>query len=174
MKGTKAGIILALLMAVGTAPLAAQVGFFVGGGPTFPTSDYDDYAKTGWMGMAGVGFSLPALPIQIRGEGLYGRNSHDDTSGDRTDLYGGMANVTFSFPLGPVKPYLVGGLGMLNHHYAPGTDGVESENEWKAVYGGGVGINLSLAVVGLFIEGRYLKRSDTSIIPVMVGIRFGG
>lgn len=174
MKVTKAGFTLALLLTAGTTPLAAQLGFFLGGGPTFPNSDFNVYAKTGWMGMGGVAFSLPALPIQIRGEALYGRNSHDDASGDRTDLYGGMANVVFSFPLGPVKPYLVGGLGGLNHHYAPGTDGVPSENQWKAVYGGGAGINLSLVMIGLFIEGRYLKRGDTSFIPVMVGIRFGG
>ena len=174
MKGTKAGIILALLLAVGTAPAAAQLGFFVGGGPTFPTGDYNAYAKTGWMGMGGVAFSLPALPVQIRGEGLYGRNSHDDTTGDRTDLYGGMANVTLSLPFGPLKPYVVGGLGMLNHHYAPGSTGVDSENQWKAVYGGGVGINLSLAMLSVFVEGRYLKRSDTAFLPLMVGIKFGG
>jgi opacity protein-like surface antigen len=174
VKVTKAGFTLALLLAGGTAPVAAQLGFFLGGGPTFPTSDYKDVAKTGWMGMGGVTVSLPALPIQIRGEGLYGRNSHDDTTGDRTDLYGAMANVSLSFPLGPVKPYIIGGFGTLNHHYAPGTAGVDSENEWKAVYGGGVGINFSLVMLGVFVEGRYLKRGDTSFIPVMVGIRFGG
>lgn len=174
MKVTKAACTLALLLAAGTTPLAAQIGFFLGGGPTFPTSDYNDYAKSGWMGMGGVALGLPALPVQIRGEAMYGSNKHEDTSGDRTDLYGAMANVSLSFPLGPVKPYIIGGVGTLNHHYSPGTDGVDSENEWKAVYGGGVGINLSLAIIGVFVEGRYLKRGDTAFIPLMVGIRFGG
>jgi hypothetical protein len=63
---------------------------------------------------------------------------------------------------------------MLNHHYAPGSTGVDSENQWKAVYGGGVGINLSLAMLSVFVEGRYLKRSDTAFLPLMVGIKFGG
>jgi len=173
MKGTKAGFTLALLLAGGITPLAAQVGVFLGGGATVPSSDFGDYAKTGWMATGGVALSFPNLPVQVRGDLLYGRNTHDDTSGDRTDLIGGIANVTYAFPAGNLQPYVVAGVGVLNHHYAPGGGGA-SESEWKPVFGGGAGINVALQTVKLFIEGRYLKRSDTAFIPILVGIRFGG
>jgi hypothetical protein len=163
-----------VLTGAAAAPAAGQIGFVLGGGATIPVGDYGDYAKTGWMGLAGVRLALPLLPVQFRAEGLYGQNTHDLLAGDKTALYGGMANVIVQIgpPLVPVKPYVIAGGGVLNHHYSPATGA--SEDSWKAVFGGGVGINVSLVVVGLFVEARYLRRDDTGFIPIMAGVRLGG
>ena len=161
-------VILAL---AGAAPLQAQ--FFVGAGPTIPTSDFGNYAKTGWMAIGGMQFSLTGMPIKIRVEGMYGSNTHDGTASEKTNLYGGMANAVFGLGGGPVGFYLVGGVGYLDHHYDPGSSGNPSADEWKAVFGGGAGLNFGLGPLHAFAEARYLNRDNTAFFPVTVGLRFG-
>lgn len=158
------------------AALSAQAKFFLGGGPTMPTGDYGSFAATGWMAMGGVQLSFPALPMQVRVEGLYGSNAHDGATTDKTNLYGGMANVVYSFGVGPspIKPYLVGGLGYLDHHFDAGNTGLSNDDEWKLVFGGGLGLGFGLGPLQAFAEARYLTRDQTNFIPVMVGLKFGG
>jgi hypothetical protein len=166
--------VVALALALSAAPATAQIGFVVGGGATIPMGDFGDVAKTGWMGLAGVRLSLPLMPVSFRAEGLYGQNTADLIANAKTTLYGGMANVMLSIgpPLVPVKPYIIAGAGALNAKVDPGTG--TSTSEWKPVFGGGLGINVSLMVVGLFVEARYLRRDDTGFVPIMAGIRLGG
>jgi hypothetical protein len=175
MKRFVPGLTLALLLAGGTAtPAAGQIGFVLGGGPTLPMGDFGDVAKLGWMGLAGVKLGLPLLPVQFRAEGLYGQNTHDVGPAGKTRLYGGMANVILQIgpPLIPVKPYIIAGGGALNAGFVPTTGSTVSE--WKPVFGGGVGVNVSLMVIGVFVEARYLRRDDTGFIPIMAGFRLGG
>jgi hypothetical protein len=177
MKRFVPGLTLALLLAGGTAtPATGQIGFVLGGGATIPMGDFGDFAATGWMALAGAKLGLPLLPIQFRVEGLYGQNAHDGPTTDKTNLYGGMANVIFQIgpPLVPVKPYVIAGGGYLNHKFSPGNSGLPAADEWKPVFGGGVGVSVSLMVIGVFVEARYLRRDDTGFIPVMAGIRLGG
>jgi hypothetical protein len=126
------------------------------------------------MGLAGVKLGLPLLPVQFRAEGLYGQNTHDFGPAGKTRLYGGMANVILQIgpPLIPVKPYIIAGAGVLNAGFVPTTGSTVSE--WKPVFGGGVGVNVSLMVIGVFVEARYLRRDDTGFIPIMAGFRLGG
>jgi hypothetical protein len=177
MKRSIPACTLALLIMGGAAtPAAGQVGFTLGGGATVPVGDFGDVAATGWMAMAGVRLGLPLLPVGFRAEGLYGQNPHDGAATDKTVLYGAMANVIFQIgpPLVPVKPYLIGGVGYLNHKFSPGNSGLPEADEWKPVFGGGVGVNVSLVMVGIFAEVRYLRRDDTSFFPIMAGLRLGG
>jgi hypothetical protein len=175
MKRFVPGLALALLLAAGTTtPAAGQIGFVLGGGASVPVGDFGDFAKTGWMALAGVKLGLPLLPVQFRAEGLFGQNKHEIITADKTTLYGGMANVIFQIgpPLVPVKPYIIAGAGALNQRFSPGTG--TSVSEWKPVFGGGVGVNVSLMVIGVFVEARYLRRDDTGFIPIMAGVRLGG
>jgi hypothetical protein len=177
MTRTIPAIALALVLSGGTTPLRAQgVTISLGGGATAPLSDYKDYAKTGWMTSAGVHVLLPKAPVEIAAEGLFGQNTHNDGSGDKTVLYGAVANIAYAFdiPNSPVKPYVVGSVGGLNHHYSPGTSGYPSENQWKAVFGGGAGVRVAFSGFGIFVEGRYLKRDTTVFLPILAGVRIGG
>jgi hypothetical protein len=168
------GIALAALL-VSAGPVSAQgIKFVLGGGLTAPVSAYKDYAQSGWMGMGGVAVSFPVLPIGIRLEGLFGQNQHTGTATDKTVLYGGAASVMIKFGIpGPLSPYLVGSAGYLDHHYSPGDTGDASEDEWKPVFGGGLGVSLNFVVVGVFAEGRYLSRSTTRFITGMAGLQIG-
>jgi opacity protein-like surface antigen len=160
----------------GAAPAAAQIGFVVGGGVSVPVGEFGEFAKSGWMALGGAQLGIPLFPLKFRAEGLFGRNTHEGASGDKTTLYGGMANAIFQIgpPLVPVKPYVIAGVGYLNHRYSPGAAGAQSDSEWKPVFGGGAGVGLNLLVIGVFVEARYLRRDDTGFIPVIVGVRLGG
>jgi len=162
---------LALSCATAT-PLLGQ-GFFVAAGPTLPQGDYGSYAQTGWMAMAGLNLGL-GLPVKIRVEGLYGSNNHDGTASEKTNVYGGMASAVLSLGAGPLAPYLVGGVGYLDHHYDPGSSGNTGGDDWKVAFGGGAGLNFSLGPLKAFAEGRYLTRDGTNFVPLMVGVRLGG
>src|SRR2546430_10256743 len=82
------------------AAQAPSVRFGLGGGATAPVGDYKDADKIGWHGLGMVQLALPALPLEIRVDGLYGRTNHKDISGTavpgRTKPYGGAAHRGFS------------------------------------------------------------------------------
>src|SRR5256885_16446413 len=63
------------------AAQAPSVRFGLGGGATAPVGDYKDADKIGWHGLGMVQLALPALPLEIRVDGLYGRTTHKDISG---------------------------------------------------------------------------------------------
>ena len=77
----------AVAVLVSAAPAGAQY-IFLGGGATLPMGDYKDFAKTGWIATAGVGFDVGSRGLWVEGQGYYGSNKHDDGSGDKTDLLG--------------------------------------------------------------------------------------
>ncbi len=165
---------LAVLLFLVAASAEAQ-NIWVGGGPTFPTGDYGDYAKTGWMASAGIGFGLgEAKKLAVQFEGLYGSNSHNDVEGDKTNLYGGMANLNYRFG-DPSKLglYVYGGAGLLVHDYKTDTYPDEAGSDSKFAYRFGAGLDIPLGGIGLWIDARYLRRAEsyaTALFPVMAGI----
>src|SRR3989442_7080951 len=78
---------------------ARAVLFALGGGVTAPVGNYKDADKIGWHGLGMVQLALPALPLEIRVDGLYGRTTHKDISGTAvpgsTKPYGGAAERVY-------------------------------------------------------------------------------
>lgn len=167
-----ASLTVGLIAALGAAPLAAQLGFHIGAGVTNPSSDYADFAKTGWMALGGVTFSIPA-PIKVQVDAMYGMNNHEGDTGEKTSIYGGMANAVYNIGAGTIKPYVLGGVGYLSHAYDAGNLGDFDETEWAFAWNVGGGINFGLGGLSLFAEARYLDRDGTAIIPIFAGLRFG-
>src|SRR2546426_7616462 len=96
------------------AAQAPSVHFGLGGGGTAPVGDYKDADKIGWHGLGMVQLALPALPVEIRVDGVYGRTTHKDISGTAvpgsTKLYGGVAHVVYNIRArGLKRAHLVGG-----------------------------------------------------------------
>jgi len=159
----------------------AQVSVYVGGGATIPVGDFGSNAtncdacsnaKLGWMGQAGLMIQVGTQGLAVFGEGLYGSNKHDDTSGDKTNLFGGMAGL--SYRVGDqAKPgiYFLGMVGGLNHQYKPGDTAEPTENEWKFAWGGGAGVDIPVGGANIFVEGRFMARSSsTQFVPIQAGV----
>lgn len=159
----------------------AQGSLYLQGGATFPTSDYGEFAKTGWMAIGGYVFDVSG-GIALGIEGFYGQNSHDDTildvlDGDRTDLYGGMGTVSYFFKMdSSITPYVFGGAGYLVHKWVTDlTSGGGSEGSFAWEFGGGVGFPLSESI-DLYGEGRYMAgtgdNSGTKLWGLFAGLAF--
>lgn len=166
---------LVLGLSLAAAPVAAQGNFiWIGGGPTFPTSSYGDYAKTGWMAAAGFGLGLGSSGrLSLLFEGQYGSNSHSDVEGDKTNLYGGMLGLEYD--LGNTEklhPYVFGGGGLLVHSYSSDIGGYD-DSDSKFAYQLGAGLGLPLKSINLWTDVRYLARAEdnpTAVFAWMFGI----
>lgn len=163
-------------LVLGTTTAQAQgINFGVGGGLTIPTSDFGDIAKTGWHGIANIGFNTPA-GFGVRGDFYYGQNDGDVGGLDKVKLAGGLGNLVYSFQgAGPVRPYVIGGAGVFKVEAEAGN---LSDSETKFAWAGGAGVKFKAGTdANIFVEGRYVSVSTsgekTNFIPVTVGVSFG-
>src|SRR3989441_8865779 len=123
------------------AAQAPSVRFGLGGGATAPVGDYKDADEIGWHGLGMVQLALPAVPLEIRVDGLYGRTTHKDISGTAvpgsTKLYGGLAHLVYSIgPDGLMRPHVLRGIGIYHRpRHVPGSPGGET----RVALGGGGG-----------------------------------
>jgi hypothetical protein len=114
-----------------------------------------------------------------------------DLKADSTGLNGtgsilsGLANVTLGVSAGPVKPYVLAGLGAFNTKTQ--VTGAPSASQTQFGIDGGVGVEFKLGAISGFIEGKIeniftdqgfssalgsAKEFSTRIIPVTFGVFF--
>ena len=176
MKRLLAGSALVVAALFGTATaLPAQVGLGIGGGPTTIAGGLDDFS-TGWHAQGSLSIGLPLLPFGVRGDLLYqqlpGSGARD---GQTYHQLGGFANATLDvlpIPLMPVRPYVLGGLGLVNHRVRNGDldDGTDLGLNL------GAGVRVSLLGFGGFLEAKFqnvFTDGDAHrTIPITLGITF--
>jgi hypothetical protein len=167
--------VLAILAGIAlTVPNQASAqGFYFGAGPTFPIGDYSDYAKTGYIGVAGVSFPIGPAGLSVVGEGFYGQNSHSDVDGDKTYPYGAMGGLLYDLTPGVTGGiYFFGQAGFMVHKYS--SDEYEGESETGFGFGGGAGYGFPLGDTELFVEGRYMQGSfdygNTAFFGIVAGV----
>jgi hypothetical protein len=167
---------------------ASAQGVFLGGGATFPTGDYGDYADAGWMAEAGLSFPIGEQGIFIFADGLYGSNGHSDHDGDKTNLLGGFLGLEKMFANeAGAGPFIFGEVGFLRHSYKSDEYPEWEEDDTGFAFGGGAGYSIMLSetlngwVLGRYIHGMYSGDDgsedwNTSFFGIMagVGIALGG
>jgi len=163
------------LFAINQTASAQGIYVFVGGAGTFPTSDFGDYAKTGWMAFGGVGVDVGPQGLSVGADLFYGQNNHEGTDileGEKTTPYGAMGYVSYGFQTaGKITPYVFGGAGVLIHKFS--ATGVDSESETQFGYEGGVGVDFMVAPkISIFGEGRYIGSKDTQFFFAGAGLSF--
>ena len=177
MKRLTAAMVGAVALLVIGAPSAATAqarGYIMlGPGIAIPVGDYkDDGAKTGWLGQVAGGVSSGMIGGRISGSFI--RNGIEGTD-EHVRLLGAMADLVVSPKTsGKAGPYLLGGIGLQNgKNSLPGSEG-ETKFSWNA----GAGVVVQTGSFGIFVEGRFLsvrtEGSSTNVIPITVGLRFGG
>jgi len=172
MKRTSRGL-AALFVCLGMAVLPARaqsVHFGLGGGATAPNGDLKNDANIGWHAQAMVGFSLPAMPVSFRLDGVYHKFSLKETDAGDARVWGGSLDAIVHLPVPVVSPYLIGGPGYYNLKSYQSTESVNKFG-WNA--GGGVSFHLSHSVTS-FVEARYTQiltdGQHTNFIPVTFGV----
>jgi hypothetical protein len=184
MRGLSKGIAaLAVGMLLGAPALRAQgAEFSLGAGISIPTGQFDETAKLGWQGTAGVSFVPANLPIGFQFDGTYSRFGLDGGFDVDQQFIYGTGNAVFKFKSSEesnFRPYLIGGLGVYNFKLT-GSDAdlFGDSSETKFGLNAGAGFDFKMGGAGLFIEGRFHRvfadGDDFNFIPISVGLRFGG
>lgn len=191
MRVPKTVAALALGMLVSASSLQAQgAEFTLGGGVGVPLSDFDDVAKLGWHGLAGVSFVPTGWPVGIQVDGQYQQYKLDENvvgPGSLKDrLILGTANIVYKFKTSEdsrFRPYLIGGGGVYNLKTTGSSDVGNvldtSNSETKFGLNAGAGFDFKAGSAGLFVEGRFhdvffSNTPDLQFIPITVGVRLGG
>lgn len=188
--------VLALVLAAAPVAGAAQasgppqehrlrIGF--GGGMEVPTSRAGDVFKTGVTGQGFLLINLGVLPA-IRVNLGYSKFDYQDlvsggAQGGNTQVLSAVAGMRVNLMRGPVRPYLLAGLGAFNVR-SSAVDiegGSVSQTATKFGIDGGAGVAFSLGRLDAFVEGRvqnvytdqgFIDTKSIRTIPVTVGIIF--
>ncbi len=193
------------LAAVGSAQVQIQQPFsiYVSGAVSIPTapSAFKDTYKAGIHGGAGVGYSV-APNFQIVGKVEYHSFGLDaaktalslsvpDLSGgtEKIMLFGADGRFSLGVPMAPVKPFLLGGVGMARISFSDFTTSdplaqavldplnAASTSATKVYYNVGGGVQLKSGPMwSLFAQIRYVSVATdgqaSTFIPVSLGIKF--
>jgi hypothetical protein len=166
---------------------ASVVKFGLGGGLAIPLGTFDDANKLGWQGMALVRFRPAGSPVGFQVDGNYMQMKFEGSpSVGKTQIIDGTANIVFTIPTSDetrFKPYLIGGAGIYNIKANP--DVGPSASVTKFGLNGGVGFDIGSGPAIFFAEGRFHNvfsgtinniggTSSASLIPVTIGVKFGG
>lgn len=189
------GISLSLALGMTASVAFAQAGlpispkrlvsFGVGGGMSVPVNDAGDAFKSGVNAQGFVRFNLPKLPVVPRIDLGYSRFDFDESQlglPGTGQILSGLANMqVFLLPVGPIRPYVVGGVGAYDFKTeTEGTSGV-SQNDLRFGINGGAGVVLKLGMVSAYIEGRVdnvyteqglIDTKQVQVVPVTFGVVF--
>ncbi len=154
-------------------PLSAQ-SLWIGGGGTFPVSDYGDLADTGFLFMAGVGTPVGESGLGLGVGGFYGQNNHTLVDGDKTNPYGFAGYLEYDFAGRDAERtfYVLGELGVLWHKF--GSDTSPETTESGFAYSGAAGYAFPLGGLTGWAEGRFTQASisdaNTQFFGIVAGI----
>ena len=163
------------------APLQAQgAQFSLGGSVGVPLGDFDEGAKMGFHGVAGVSFAPPTMPVGFQVDGNFAQFSTELDDLNVRMLFA-TGNVVYNFKVAEasrLRPYLIGGLGVYNGKETGDAADPDAESTTDIGINAGAGFNVSAGAASLFVEGRFhsifTDGNSTQFIPLTVGVRFGG
>jgi opacity protein-like surface antigen len=162
-------LLVALATALFSDPASAQLdrspragrSFHIGlgGGVSVPAGDLGQAMKSGFNGQGFMSWQPMGLPIGVRATFGYERFDFKPiTPGVPQDgagkILSGLANMTFGFPMGPVRPYLTAGLGAFRMDSDSPSTGTDSKSKTNFGIDGGAGLELRLGPLSAYVEGR--------------------
>lgn len=168
---------------VGLAERFVTVG--VGGGMSVPVSEAGDAFKSGFHLQSFARLNVPSLPVMPRFDLNFSKMNLNDAQTaipGTNQILSGLANLQFSIlPMGPIKPYLIGGLGA--YHVKVETDGVSPSSLSQTKFGinGGAGLALNLGKLKGYVEARVdnvytekgaIGQDQLQVVPVTFGLTF--
>ncbi|HZI89563.1 MAG TPA: outer membrane beta-barrel protein [Candidatus Polarisedimenticolia bacterium] len=165
-----------------------QIGF--GGGASIPVSDAKDAFHKGWHGSGIIRLNVPMMPFGLQGNFTYNHFKLDEQNvgfPGSGRILSGIADARFSLPIpGPIKPYLLAGVGTYNIKADPegsGAPSTDSVTKFGINGGGGVTLDFPGLPIHAFLEGKVeniytdeglnqavVSDFKTQIIPVTFGI----
>jgi len=164
-----------------------QVGF--GGGMSVPTSNAKEAFENGVHGRGFMLLNIPGLPSFRFDLSATKFDWKEALPGAPTPMtgeslvLGGLGNISVNLLKGPIRPYVMAGVGAFHIRNELQAEGESDETSSQTRFGidGGAGLAIKIKRLEMFIEGRvqnvYTERGaiDTKSIqtvPVTFGIIF--
>ena len=183
----------AVLVVLVSTPMAAsaQVGLAsrfvtvgVGGGMSMPVSEAGNAFDNGFHVQGFARLNVPQLPVMPRFDLNFSQFDLKDAVGipGKNQILAGLANLQMNvLPLGPVRPYVIAGLGA--YHLKTETEGISPESISSTRFGinGGAGVALNFGRLNGFVEGRVdnvftekgmIDEDQVQVVPVTFGLTF--
>ena len=193
-------VVLGLALCTAALPLSAQipgvglisgrklVQFGFGGGMSVPTSNAKEAFENGVHGRGFMLINLPGIPAFRFDLSATKFDWKEAVAGGPTmqgesQVLGGLANISVNLLPGPIRPYVMAGVGAFHIRNELQTSGQSDETSSQTRFGidGGAGLAIKIKRLEMFVEGRvqnvYTERGviDTKSIqtvPVTFGIIF--
>ncbi|HEY7232504.1 MAG TPA: outer membrane beta-barrel protein [Gemmatimonadaceae bacterium] len=169
-----------------------RIGF--AGGVVVPTADARNAFKTGVQGQGFLLFNLGGFPLRLNlgyqhfslADALKSAQSGAGagaTADGSSSILGGVAGTQINLLPGPVRPYILAGVGGFNvTNMLTSTSGLStSTSQFSFGLDGGAGLAVSIGRLSAFVEGRvqnvYTQKGMTNLksiqsVPVSFGILF--
>jgi len=188
---------LAITLSVGAAhaqppgmEYSRIVSFGLGGGVSVPVNNARDAFKNGFSGQGYLRLNLKALPIVPRLDFTFSQFDVDSVqfatpgASGTGQIFAGVANLQF-FLLqgGPIRPYVVAGVGAYNVKTdITGVPNASSTSDLRLGVNGGAGVVVRLGrLISAYAEGRVdnvftergvIDTEQIQVVPVTFGIVF--
>jgi opacity protein-like surface antigen len=192
MRSTVRAIAVLIVLASSSSAASAQVGLAhhfvtlgVGGGMSVPVSDASDAFKSGFNVQGFARLNVPKLPVIPRFDLNFSRFDLDDTQigvPGTSQIIAGLANLQISvLPLGPVRPYVIAGLGAYNLNVKTEGTSPTSVSDTRFGINGGAGVALQFGKINGYVEGRVdnvytekgmIDSQQIQVVPVTFGLTF--
>ena len=185
---------IAVLVVLVSSPMtaSAQLGVAkhfvtagVGGGMSVPVSNAGDAFKNGFNLQGFARLNVPKLPVMPRFDLNFSRFDLDDTQigvPGTSQIIAGLANLQLSvLPLGPVRPYVIAGLGAYNLNMKTEGTSPTSFSDTRFGINGGAGVALQFGKINGYVEGRVdnvytekgmIDSQQIQVVPVTFGLTF--
>lgn len=189
-------VLIIAVLVLGAGLASAQVSkpfnIYLGGGLGMVQGDIGEVYKTGYHGMAGIGFN--AMPmIQLIGKAEYHAFESDVMTViggldgyQKNIMFGAAAKLSPSLPASPFKPFALAGAGMTSitapdlvwlNLATSELETIPSESENKFYFEAGAGFDFGAGTgLSLFAMARYVSVSmeggSFNYIPVTIGLKF--
>jgi opacity protein-like surface antigen len=175
-----AAIALALTVSASSAQAQRPVSFGIAAGAAVPTGDLGDVSSLGYNVTGSVGYSMPAMPLSFRVDGMFNQLSgkeFESVTGPDLRIMALTANAAYTLPGVAVRPYVIAGAGMYSSK--ADVDGAESSNDFGL--NGGLGVRFALGGLSTYAEARFHnifvkddvgEKHNVQFSPISFGIQF--
>lgn len=165
------------------------VRLLVGGGANVPIGDFADSYDPGFNVQGALLLNLGGFPLQLRTDVQYARMPLKELASsvagsaygdENATLFGGLLNVTLPLGVGPVRPYVMAGLGAFNVDPAQLTAAAAESSVEFAINGGG-GLQIRVLGIDAFVEARLsniytdkgaIDTKSIRMLPITFGLIF--
>ena len=175
------GAVALLLLVAADASAQSRLSGFIGLGPAATTGDLKDAdsTKSGFMVQGGFEYKI-TTPLWFRIDASMGWNERITNFAEDAYIWTFAGRLEYWLPMGSdkLRPYVLGGAGIMSYKRNPGETGAEDvpefETKHRSLISAGAGIDYQIGGSSIFLEGRYDMGGDNrAMIPIIIGARWG-